>query len=233
MLPQSIPSLMPQERHILVAGDVFAPTATDSFASPDALSGALSLGAASIAVRLASRGFTVSLLGFVGDDALGSAVQQWVREAGVEVDLLAVSQWPTFYPELGFVEGQGATTAEGVPRRQHSEEQVLPLTGLSEYQAHFQNRCEKYMANASLLVVVDLAMGSVNESRALSFCGRTLGCRTMAILDSAAHPDDQAQSEQWDVLVAPDSDVLEQRLLTLAGEAQGGGHPSESGPGGP
>jgi len=78
---------------------------------------------------------------------------------------------------------------------------------MSEYQAHLQNRAEKYLASASLAVFADFGLGCVAEPRALAAVAQRHGVSTLAVrgADAAAGYGDMSMVLHW-----PDDDVFDQ-----------------------
>ena len=185
-LLNSVQSLSPQEGHVLVAGDIWINQSQcqDLQGSrPDCI---LHPSAAGIALGLAEAGLTVTLVGFVGDDELADAIERPLQTAGVASDLLHIKQWQTFTDTAldSLAGAEDARDAQARRRRRHKDERALPIDGMSEYEAHLQNRAERYMRNAGAVVFVDYDLGSIAEPRALVFVANQRGVPCIAALGS-------------------------------------------------
>ena len=121
---------------------------------------------------------------------------QSAQSAGLGLAL----EWATCTNALNFV-----ATADGEPSapiianmRRHKDEKIIPIDGFSEYQAHLQNRTEKYLLNASAIVVVDLDLGCIAEPRALNFVAKQRGVPIVAVVGEHA----LSRYEGFDFIVA-------------------------------
>ena len=112
------------------------------------------------------------MLGFTGDDELADAIERPLEAAGIASDLLHIRQWQTFTDTaLGSLAGdENVLDTQGRRRRRHQDERALPIDGMSEYEAHLQNRAERYMRNASAVVLVDYDLGSIAEPEGVGLC---------------------------------------------------------------
>ena len=142
--------------------------------------------------------YDVTLLGFVGDDELADAVERPLQAAGVVADLLHIKQWQTFTDTTltSLASAEDAIDVHGRRRRRHKDERALPIDGMSEYEAHLQNRAERYMRNASAVVLVDYDLGSIAEPRALVFVANQLGIPCVAALGNQSRVDQYAKADR-------------------------------------
>ena len=142
--------------HVLVVGDIAVGSASDGAVAP--------AGAAQVAILLSELGHKCSLIGFVGDDKAGVGLLEKLQHAAISPDVLAVPQWSTYA-----VTSQMAISEQEALGEVPEQQRVLPFGGMSEYQAHLQNRVERGIRNARLLVIVDQGYGSVGDPRAAVF----------------------------------------------------------------
>lgn len=197
-LLNSLQSLSPQGGHVLVAGDIWIKQAQchDLHASrPEFLQHA---SAAGLALGLADLGLTVTVLGFTGDDELADAIERPLEAAGIASDLLHIRQWQTFTDTAldSLARDENVLDTQGRRRRRHQDERALPIDGMSEYEAHLQNRAERYMRNASAVVLVDYDLGSIAEPRALVFVANQLGIPCVAALGNQSRVDQYAKADR-------------------------------------
>ena len=197
----TIDALSPANGHVLVVGDIWldhqqlsSPNLAQEFFQ-SAQSAGLGL-----ALALHTLQTPCTFVSYVGDDNLGGQVSGALAQAGVLGDLLAIKEWATYTNALNFV-----ATADGEPSapiianmRRHKDEKIIPIDGLSEYQAHLQNRTEKYLLNASAIVVVDLDLGCIAEPRALNFVAKQRGVPIVAVVGEHA----LSRYEGFDFIVA-------------------------------
>lgn len=151
-------------------------------------------GATGLALGLVAKGLPVVLAGFVGDDPIADAIDRELQTAGVALDLMHLKQWTTFTKaclELQSGDGQ-KLDPQGRRLRRHKDERALPINGMSEYQAHLQNRAERYLRDASAIILVDYDLGSIAEPRALAFVARQLEVPCVAALGNGADADQYA-----------------------------------------
>ena len=113
---------------------------------------------------LADLGYACSLTGFVGDDEVGANLLATLQHSAISTDILAFPQWPTYVAS-----SQTAVTDQEAAGATPEQQRILPFNGMSEYQAHMQNRVERGVRNASRLVVVDQGYGSVGDPLATVF----------------------------------------------------------------
>ncbi len=192
-LLNSVAALSPDGGHILVVGDLWIRHEDKRAADANPL-GHCSAGL--LAIALADQGHDVTLVGFVGDDELADRIEAELAKARVSVDLLHIKQWTTFTDaDLELTAAQTRPSQEETRRqRRHQDERALPIDGMSEYQAHLQNRAERYLTNAGALVLVDHDLGSIAEPRALVFVANGLGRPSVAVLGCAERADRYAEA---------------------------------------
>jgi bifunctional ADP-heptose synthase (sugar kinase/adenylyltransferase) len=142
--------------HVLIVGDLAVSHVSAAAVTPVA--------AAQTALVVADLGYSCSLTGFVGDDDAGAVLQQTLQRTAISLDVLMVAQWPTYVatPETAVMPEEAAGDTP-------EQQRVLPFNGMSEYQAHLQNRVERGVRNASRLLVIDQGYGSVGDPRATVF----------------------------------------------------------------
>ncbi len=157
----TIDALSPANGHVLVVGDIWldqqqlsSPNQAQEFFQ-SAQSAGLGL-----ALALHTLQTPCTFVSYVGDDNLGGQIRDTLANAEVLGDLLAIKEWATYTNALDFVDKTDEADAPAVANiRRHKDEKIIPIDGFSEYQAHLQNRSEKYLLNASVIVVVDLDLG--------------------------------------------------------------------------
>jgi bifunctional ADP-heptose synthase (sugar kinase/adenylyltransferase) len=203
----TIDALTPNNGHVLVVGDIWLDQqqltsrnqAQDFFQSGQSA-------ALGIALTLHSAQTPCTFVSYVGDDDLGSQVSDAVANVGVLGDLLAIKEWATYTNALDFIDKTDEADAPAVANmRRHKDEKIIPIDGFSEYQAHLQNRSEKYLLNASVIVVVDLNLGCIAEPRALNFVAKQRGVPIVAVVSEHA----RSRYEGFEfVVVATDADLL-------------------------
>ena len=184
----NVQSLVPGDGHVLVVGDIWI----DHQLAPDQ---SFSRGeflrhnsAAGLALGLAEAELAVTLVGFVGDDAMADVIDDSMASAGVASDLLHIKSWSTFTSARQHI-GEFADAkldADGRRVRCHKDERALPIDGMSEYESHLQNRAERYLGYASALVLVDWGLGSIAEPRALTSVAKQHDVPSIAIFGSHA-----------------------------------------------
>lgn len=192
-LLNSVAALSPADGHVLVVGDLWIRHEDQCPADANPLA---HCSAGLLAIALADQGHDVTLIGFVGDDELADRIEAELAQAGVSADLLHIKQWTTFTDaDLTLAAAQPQPGHEDAPRqRRHQDERALPIDGMSEYQAHLQNRAERYLTNAGALVLVDHDLGSIAEPRALVFVANRLGRPSLALLGCAERADRYAEA---------------------------------------
>lgn len=196
-LLNSVQSLSPPDGHVLVAGDIWVDQSQCQDLQGPRPDCVLHPSAAGLALGLADAGLAVTLVGFVGDDELADAIERPLQTAGVVADLLHIKQWQTFTDTAldSLATAEDALDAQGRRRRRHKDERALPIDGMSEYEAHLQNRAERYMRNAVAVVLVDYDLGSLAEPRALVFVANQLGIPCVAALGSQRRLDLYAKAD--------------------------------------
>ena len=189
---------MPADGHVLVVGDIWIDDpllANADVAHPEYLR---HNSAAGLALGLAGAGLPITLLGFVGDDPLADDIEASMVDAGVASDLLHIKAWPTFtsaHLKIADVR-ETKLDAQGRRLRRHKDERALPIDGMSEYESHLQNRAERYLTNASALIMVDYGLGSIAEPRALAYVARQRGVCCVAVLGALAPVARYADADQ-------------------------------------
>jgi len=214
-LLNSVAALSPADGHVLVVGDLWISHEDQPPADANPL-GHCSAGL--LAIALADQGHDVTLVGFVGDDELADRIEGELAKAGVSADLLHLKQWTTFTDaDLTLAAAQPLPGREDARRqRRHQDERALPIDGMSEYQAHLQNRAERYLINAGALVLVDHDLGSIAEPRALAFVANGLGRPSLAVLGCAELADRYAEAGcRVDIALDDVSAGVAQALSTL------------------
>lgn len=191
--------------HVLVVGDVAVnPSATDTAAPA---------GAAQVAVLLADLGYACSLTGFVGDDEVGANLLATLQHSAISTDILALAQWPTYVAS-----SQTAVTDQEAAGATPEQQRILPFNGMSEYQAHMQNRVERGVRNASRLVVVDQGYGSVGDPLATVFAATQ--CQIPSLILCAPHQSKHYTKASRVVEVGPT--VASHELARWLGESESG-----------
>ncbi len=184
----NVQSLVPGDGHILVVGDIWIDhqlASDQSFSSREYLR---HNSAAGLALGLAEAELAVTLVGFVGDDPMADIIDDSMASADVASDLLHIKSWSTFTSAHEYI-GEIADAkldADGRRVRRHKDERALPIDGMSEYESHLQNRVERYLGNASALVLVDWGLGSIAEPRALIYVARQQDVPSIATFGSRA-----------------------------------------------
>ena len=193
-----VQSMSPPDGHVLVAGDIWINQSQCHDLQDARPKCVLHPSAAGLALGLADAGMTVTLLGFVGDDELADAVERPLQAAGVVADLLHIKQWQTFTDTTltSLASAEDAIDVHGRRRRRHKDERALPIDGMSEYQAHLQNRAERYMRNAGAVVLVDYDLGSIAEPRALVFVANQFGIPCIAALGGPQRMDQYLKADR-------------------------------------
>lgn len=186
----TIDALTPANGHVLVVGDIWLDQRqlTGRSQAQNFFHSGQSAGLG-LALTLHSEKTPCTFVSYVGDDDLGSQVSDTLLNAGVLGDLLAIKEWATYTNALDFVDNTDKAGAPAVANmRRHKDEKIIPIDGFSEYQAHLQNRTEKYLLNASVIVVVDLDLGCIAEPRALNFVAKQRGVPIVAVVSEQAQP---------------------------------------------
>ena len=194
----NVQSLTPADGHVLVVGDIWIDHSL--LVNADAVQPQYLQhnSAAGLALGLAGAGLATTVVGFVGDDAIAEAIETALLDAGVASDLLHIKSWPTFtsaHLEIGDVR-DAKLDAQGRRVRRHKDERALPIDGMSEYESHLQNRAERYLGNASALILVDYGLGSIAEPRALAYVAKQRGVPSVAVLGGSAAVERHANADQ-------------------------------------
>jgi hypothetical protein len=107
------------------------------------------------------------------------------------------------------------TVGADVNPDQPEQQRVLPFSGMSEYQAHLQNRVERAVRNACALVIVDQGLGSIGDPRAAVFAAQQTGVPSLVLCAASRH-DGYLQATQL-ISVGPqvDAALLLQQLRGL------------------
>ena len=184
----NVQSLVPGDGHVLVVGDIWIDhqlTLDQTVSRHEYLR---HNSAAGLSLGLAEAGLAVTLVGFVGDDSMADVIDDSVASAGVASDLLHIKSWSTFtsaHQHIGEV-ADAKLDADGRRVRRHKDERALPIDGMSEYESHLQNRAERYLGNASALVLVDGGLGGTGEPRALTDAARPHQGQRIAVVGPQA-----------------------------------------------
>lgn len=183
----SVDALSPEDGHVLVVGDLWMDQAECQQLPGNSRSIFNQCGAGLLALGAVEEGYRTTLAGFVGDDDLAAAVEANFASVGVVTDLLHIRSWSTFTDAaLDITANDVAEDANGRALRRHKDERALPIDGMSEYQAHLQNRSERYLRNASAIVLVDYDLGTIAEPRALTYTASKLNKPCIAMLGYSA-----------------------------------------------
>ena len=184
----NVQSLVPGDGHVLLVGDIWIDHQLTLDQTVSRREYLRHNSAAGLALGLAEAGLAVTLVGFVGDDPMADIIDDSMASADVASDLLHIKSWSTFTSAHEYI-GEIADAkldADGRRVRRHKDERALPIDGMSEYESHLQNRVERYLGNASALVLVDWGLGSIAEPRALIYVARQQGVPSIAIFGSRA-----------------------------------------------
>ena len=194
----NVQSLTPVDNHVLVVGDIWIDHLLLATAEPAHCEYLQHSSAAGLALGLAGAELATTLVGFVGDDPLAAAIETVLLDAGVASDLLHIKAWPTFTSaHLEIADARDAKLdAQGRRMRRHQDERALPIDGMSEYESHLQNRAERYLGNASALILVDYGLGSIAEPRALAYVAKQRGVPSVAVLGGSAAVERHADADQ-------------------------------------
>lgn len=170
------PSL--KDLHVLVVGDVMLDRYWSGAAervSPEAPVPVLQVqnieeragGAANVALNIVSLGARCTLVGLVGKDEAAAGLSRVMQAAGVECDFLEIDDWPTIV-KLRLVAQQ-----QQLMRADFEDE--VPLVGTSERLALLQNKVEKHLASAQVLILEDYDKGALEEPEPLIHAARAAG----------------------------------------------------------
>ncbi len=181
--------------HVLVAGDIAVMPSTDGKIIPAV--------GAQVALSVAASNRQCALIGFVGNDEIGAALLDQLQCAGVSLDVLPVTDWSSY------------TVGADVNPDQPEQQRVLPFNGMSEYQAHLQNRVERAVRNACALVVVDQGFGSMGDPRAAVFAAQQTGVPSLVLCAASRHDDYLKATQLISVGPQVDAALLLQQLRVL------------------
>ena len=194
----NVQSLVPGDGHVLVVGDIWIDHQLTLDQTVSRREYLRHNSAAGLSLGLAEAGLAVTLVGFVGDDSMADVIDDSMASAGVASDLLHIKSWSTFtsaYQHIGEV-ADAKLDADGRRVRRHKDERALPIDGMSEYESHLQNRAERYLGNASALILVDYGLGSIAEPRALAYVAKQRGVPSVAVLGASAAVERHANADQ-------------------------------------
>jgi hypothetical protein len=107
------------------------------------------------------------------------------------------------------------TVGADVNPDQPEQQRVLPFNGMSEYQAHLQNRVERAIRNACALVVVDQGFGSMGDPRAAVFAAQQTGVPSLVLCAASRHDDYLKATRLISVGPQVDAALLLQQLRDL------------------
>ena len=184
----NVQSLVPGDGHVLLVGDIWIDHQLTLDQTVSRREYLRHNSAAGLALGLAEAGLAVTLVGFVGDDSMADVIDDSLASAGVASDLLHIKSWSTFtsaHQHIGEV-AAAKLDADGRRVRRRKDERALPIDGMSEYESHLQNRAERYLGNASALVLVDWGLGSIAEPRALTYVAKLRGVPSIAVFGPQA-----------------------------------------------
>lgn len=116
-------------------------------------------GAANSALNIASLGAPCTLVGLVGDDEAGAALEERLTAAGVRCDFIRVPDWSTIV-KLRIVSQQQQLLRADF-------EKPLPDAELASIQAQLQARVAAHLDAATVLVLQDYDKGVVTQPEAL------------------------------------------------------------------
>jgi len=156
--------------HILVVGDVMLDRYWHGPAdrvSPEAPVPVINVqhtehrpgGAANVALNLVSLGAQCTLVGLVGSDEAGTELEQTLSAAGVRCDFVRVPEWPTIVKLRLLAQKQQLIRADF--------EAPAPDYGASERIGTLQNRVERHLREADLLILEDYDKGTLEDPQAL------------------------------------------------------------------
>lgn len=121
-------------------------------------------GAANVALNLVSLGAQCTLVGLVGDDEAGETLTATLTAAGVVCDFVKVPEWPTIVKLRVLAQKQQLIRADF--------ESEVPDYGASERIGVVQNKIEKHLQNADVLILEDYDKGAIEDAPALIFAAR-------------------------------------------------------------
>jgi len=124
-------------------------------------------GAANVALNLVSLGAQCTLVGLVGDDEAGKELSKTLTAAGVDCEFVTVPEWPTIVKLRLLAQKQQLMRADF--------EAPVPDYGASERIGTVQNRIEKHLKNADVLILEDYDKGAIEDPQALIHAANTAG----------------------------------------------------------
>jgi D-beta-D-heptose 7-phosphate kinase / D-beta-D-heptose 1-phosphate adenosyltransferase len=123
-------------------------------------------GAANVALNLVSLGAQCTLVGLVGDDEAGETLTATLTAAGVVCDFVKVPDWPTIVKLRVLAQKQQLIRADF--------EAPVPDYGASERIGVVQNKVEKHLREADVLILEDYDKGAIEDAQALIFAANEL-----------------------------------------------------------
>ena len=156
--------------HILVVGDVMLDRYWHGPAdrvSPEAPVPVINVqhtehrpgGAANVALNLVSLGAQCTLVGLVGDDEAAAELNKTLTAAGVTCDFVTVPDWPTIVKLRLLAQKQQLMRADF--------ESPVPDLGASERIGTVQNRIEKHLQSAHVMILEDYDKGAIEDPQGL------------------------------------------------------------------
>ncbi len=124
-------------------------------------------GAANVALNLVSLGAQCTLVGLVGDDEAGDTLTATLTAAGVVCDFVKVPDWSTIVKLRVLAQKQQLIRADF--------ESAVPDYGASERIGVVQNKIEKHLQTADVLILEDYDKGAIEDAPALIFAARQAG----------------------------------------------------------
>ena len=121
-------------------------------------------GAANVALNAVSLGAQCTLVSYVGDDDAAKELEGILVAAGVNCDFVTVAEWSTIVKLRVVARTQQVLRADF--------EEPLPQIGVSERLATLQNKFEKHLARARVVVLEDYDKGVLDEPQPLIFAAR-------------------------------------------------------------
>ncbi|XOV83636.1 MAG: bifunctional D-glycero-beta-D-manno-heptose-7-phosphate kinase/D-glycero-beta-D-manno-heptose 1-phosphate adenylyltransferase HldE [bacterium] len=118
-------------------------------------------GAANVALNLVSLGAQCTLVGLVGDDEAGETLTATLTAAGVVCDFVKVPEWSTIVKLRVLAQKQQLIRADF--------ESPVPDYGASERIGVVQNKIEKHLLHAHVLILEDYDKGAIEDAQALIF----------------------------------------------------------------
>lgn len=116
-------------------------------------------GAANVALNIVSLGAQCTLVGLIGDDEAGVELTSTLTAAGVNCDFVTVPDWPTIVKLRLLAQKQQLIRADF--------EAPVPDYAASERISVLQNKVEKHLGQASVLILEDYDKGAIEEPPAL------------------------------------------------------------------